>query len=232
MGKSKTFIVSLAIVISIVLFFIAWVYTGFYGTPWRIIQTKSTAEKYLSEKYPDLKYEINNTYYNFKFQYYACSVTAKGDIEVNFKVVVKGKKSIKDDYLEMKVNTEAKTMVEGLIENNVPKITMIIAMEDAGSKATEKSYDKYSSFIPGDAYPLKIDIRWAGDEMLLDDFVDKALSVRDTLKNNNISVCGLDIYDETNGYTIDLVGREKNGESYYNLSKDEIIKREIAYKMK
>lgn len=233
MKKNKIAITSAVIIISVSLFII-WLYIGMNGLPWKIPQTEITAEKYLNEKYPILNYKIDKAYYNSKFRYYACSVITKGDLPITFNVIVKDKDTIDDNYSEMKVNTEAKNMVVGLIKNSVPNIKQISVLADAGANATHESYEKYTSFVPGKAYPLKIDITWDGSKMSLDSFIDKALSIREILRNKNISVCGLYVQDAANGYIINLNGIIINGkmEGNYNLAKDEIIKNKIAYKMK
>ena len=141
------------------LLFISWVYIGMNGLPWKVKQREITAQKYLNEKYPDLKYKINKSYYNSKFGYYSCSVVTEGDLSITFEVMVRGKENIDDNYFEMKVNTEAKNIIVGLIKNSIPNIKYISVLEDAGADAVEGSYKKHTSFIPGNAYPLKIDIR-------------------------------------------------------------------------
>ena len=233
MKKYKIFITA-AVIIIIASLFIAWVYVGMNGLPWKIKQTENTSQKYLSEKYPDIKYKINKTYYNSKFGYYSCSVVTEGDLPITFEVMVRDKGNIDDNYFEMKVNTEAKNMIVELIKNSIPNIKYISVLEDAGADAVEGSYKKYTSFIPGNAYPLKIDISWNRDKMSLDSFIDKTLNVRETLESKNIAVCGLYIQDETNKYVIDLNGRIVNGkmEGNYNLTKSEIIKSKTAYIMK
>ena len=234
MKKYKIFITAAVIIIIIASLFIAWVYVDMNGLPWKIKQTADTSQKYLSEKYPDLKYKINKSYYNSKFGYYSCSVVTEGDLPITFQVMVRGKGNIDDNYFEMKVNTEAKNMIVELIKNSIPNIKYISVLEDAGANAVEGSYKKYTSFIPGNAYPLKIDISWNGDKMSLDSFIDKTLSVREILKSKNIAVCGLYIQDDTNKYVIDLNGGIVNGkmEGNYNLTKAEIIKSKTAYIMK
>ena len=221
------------IVIIIASLFIAWFYIGMNGLPWKIKQTEITAEKYLKETYPDLKYKVDKPYYNSKFEYYACRFITKGDLPITFEVIVY-KKTIEDNYFQMKVTTEAKNMVVALIKNSAPNINHISVLSDAGPGATDASYKKYTSFIPGNSYPLKIDISWNGDKMSLDSFIDKTLSIRAILENNKISVCGLSINDDTNGYVISLNGGIVNGkmEGNYNLTKAEIIKSKTAYKMK
>jgi len=233
--KNKIIItITVMIIVIVSLLFISWVYIGMNGLPWKVKQTEITASKYLSEKYPDLKYEVNKAHYNSKFGYYSCSIITEGNLPINFAVNVRGTDNIEDNYLQMKVNTEAKNMVVSLIKNSVPTIKQISVLEDAGAEAVNGSYEKYTSFIPGSAYPLKIDVLWDGDKMSLDTFVDKSLIVREILNDKNISVCGLYIQDDINGYVINLNGRVINGkmEGNYNLTKDEIMKSKAADKMK
>jgi hypothetical protein len=232
MRKNKI-LLSVTIIIIFASLFIAWVYVGMNGLPWKIKQTEVTAGKYLEEKYPDLKYKVDKPYYNSKFGYYACNFITKGDLPITFQVIVY-KKTIEDDYYEMKVNAEAKNMVLDLIKNNTPNIKYLSVLSDAGNGATKASYEKYTSFIPGSAHPLKIDITWNGDKMSLDSFIDKTISIREVLEHKKISVCGLYIQDATNEYVINLNGGIVNGkiEGNYNLTKDEIIKSKTAYKMK
>jgi len=220
--------------IIVILLFISWVYIGMNGLPWKVKQTEITAGKYLRQKYPDLKYKVNKAHYNSKFGYYSCEIITEGILPINFAVSVRGTDNIEDNYLQMKVNTEAKNMVVSLIKHSVPNIKQISVLEDAGAEAVNGSYEKYTSFIPGSAYPLKIDILWDGDKMSLDTFVDKSLTVREILNEKNISVCGLSIQDGINRYAINLNGRMINGkmEGNYNITKDEIMKNKAAVKMK
>lgn len=225
----------IAFIITIVIFvlFIVWTYIRFNGIPWKVKQMEVSACTYLNEKYPSLQYKVNKSSYNSRLGYH-CDIVTKEDLPISFIVTVRGNKTIKDNYFEMKVNTEAKNMVVDLIENSIPTIKQISVLSDAGATAAPSSYEKYTSFVPGMAYPLKIDIIWTGDKMSLETFVDKALTVREILKNKNISVCGLYIQDKNNGYVISLNGGIINGktEGNYDLSKDEIIKSKAAYKMK
>lgn len=231
MKKSRIFLIVAIIIISLSS---AWFYVGMNGLPWKVKQTANTTQKYLSEKYPDLKYKINKAYYNPKFGCYSCSVVTEGDLPITFEVSVRDNGKTDDNYFEMKVNTEAKNTILGLIKNSLPNIKNISVLEDAGADATNESYKKYTSFTPGYAYPLKIDIDFNNDKMSLDSFVDKVLTVRDTLKSKNIAVCGLNVRDNTNNYVISLDGKAINGktEGNYNLTKDEIIKSKAAYVMK
>lgn len=235
MGKYRGFVIVIGVLVVIVLAFSGCIYTSMYGLPWRIQQTKTAAQKYLSENYPELKYKLNKSYYNPKFGDYVCNVTTVENLPVTFEVTVMDKNKIEDNYFESKVNLEAKNMVLSLIEESDPniKIKHISVLEDAGADANSKSYSKYKSFTPGDSYPLKIDIILNVDEMSLDSFIDKTINIREILSKNNISVCGLNIKDDTNGYVIDLNGRIINGsmEGNYNLTKDEIIANKVAYKM-
>jgi len=218
----------------LILFFGAWIYIGMNGLFWKVSQTEDMSQNYLKEKYPELKYEVGEAHYNSKFGYYYCDVTTKGDMPISFDVIVRGNNTIEDNYYSNKVNTEAKNVVTNLLLNNTPYIRDISVLWDAGPDAIKESYEKSSSFKPGDGCPLKINIIWNGENMPLDTFVDKTLIVRDILKNNKISVSGLSIMDSTNGYVIDLYGRDKEGktEGSYNFTKEEIIKNNIAYKMK
>ncbi|MGE5627918.1 MAG: hypothetical protein ACM3X7_07345 [Solirubrobacterales bacterium] len=231
---NKHFKKIIILVVTIISLFIAWIYAGMFGFPWIKVQTENVSKKYLSEKYPDIKYKINKTYYNSKYGYYACSVITEGNLPITFDVKVNSKENIHDNYYEMKVNTEATNMITGLIKNSTPYIKYISVSEDAGANAVEDSYKKYNSFTPGNAYPLVINLVWNGAEMSLDEFVDKALCVREILKNNNISVCGLCIIDNTNNYMIDLNGWVTDGkmEGNYNFSKAEIIESKAAIKIK
>lgn len=233
MKKNKIFITISLVIIIFVSLFIAWAYIDMRGLPWKVKQTEITARKYLSEKYPNLKYTVDKSYYNSKFGYYSCNVNVKGDLPISFQVTVKDKESIKDNYFQMKINAEAKYTVINLVKNIAPNIEKISVLADAGANAVEENYEKHTSFTPERAYPLKIDIIWNGDKMSLDSFVDKALSIRQILQNKNISVCGLYIQDSTNGYVIDLNGRLIKGkmEGNYNFTKDEIIKNKSAYKI-
>jgi len=222
-GKKNKIILPITVLIMAGLLFIAWVYTGIYGLPWKVRETKVTAEKYLTKKYPDLKYKVGKAHYCSAFDYYWCNIITTGDFPINFQVIVDKKEPIEDTYYEMKVNTEAKNMIAGLIKNSVPPIENISALSDAGPNSTKETYEKYTSYIPEKSYPLKIDIVWKGDKMSLDTFIDKALTVRDIFKNNNISFCVLSIQDSANGYVIEL------NKDNYNLSKDEVIKTKTAH---
>ncbi|MBZ9634868.1 hypothetical protein [Clostridium sp. FP1] len=231
MKKNKIIV---AVIIIIVFLFIAWVYVGMKGLPWKIRQTGVISQKYLREKYPDLKYKVDKAYYNSKFGCYFCSVVTEGDLPITFEVIVRENETIEDNYFEMKVNTEAKNIIVGLIKNSVPNIKHISVLEDAGPDSVDGSYKKYTRFTTGKAYPLKISIIWNGDKMSLDSFIDKTLNIREILESKNISVCGLYIQDDTNKYVIDLNGGIMNGkmEGNYNLTKGEIIKSKTAYIMK
>lgn len=233
MEKNKVFI-TVAVISIIASILIAWVYIGMNGLPSEIKQTEITAREYLSKKYPDLKYKVDKAYYNSKFGHYSCSVITEGDLPITFEVILRRDETIEDNYFEIKVNTEAEYMVVGLIKNSIPNIKRIAVSQDAGSDAIKGSYEKYTTFIPESAYPLQIDITWNGENMSLDSFIDKTLNIREILKKENISVCDLHIIDATNGYVINLDGRIIKGkiEGNYYFTKDEIIKSEIAHKIK
>lgn len=231
MKKNKLILLIIAIIIFALS--IIWGYARFNGLPWKVKQTKISACKYLKEKYPNLQYKVNKASYNTRLGYH-CVIVTKDTLPIRFIVTVNRDKTFTDNYFDMKVNTEATNMVVDLIKNSVPTIKHISVLSDAGPTATTSSYEKYTSFVPGMAYPLKIDIMWSGDKMSLETFVDKALTVREILKSKNISVCGLYIQDNANKYVISLNGGIINGktEGNYDLSKDDIIKSEAAYKMK
>jgi len=222
-GKKNKIIIPITMLIIAALLFIAWVYTGIYGLPWKVRETKVTAEKYLIKKYPDLKYKVDKAHYCSAFDYYWCNVFTTGDFPINFQVIVDKNQPTEDNYFEMKVNSEAKNLIVSLIKPSSPPLKYISVLEDAGANATKENYEKYTSYIPEKSYPLKIDITWKGDKMSLDTFVDKALKVRDILKNNNISFCVLYIQDSANGYVLEL------NKDNYNLSKAEVIKSKAAH---
>ena len=233
MEKKRVFKIVIVIII-FSLFLTSWAYISMNGLPWKIKQTEITAHNYMSVKYPQLKYKIDKTYFNSKMGYYYCRVITEEKLPIKFEVIVRDKNAAEDNYIKNKVDIEAKNIVISLIKNSIPTINNISVLSDAGGDAIEGSYDKYTSFVPGNAYPLKIDMLWSDKKMSLESFIDKALSIRQILTSKNISVCGLYIQDETNGYVITLNGRIKNGkmEGNYNYTKAEIINSKIAYKIK
>lgn len=224
MKKSKIILIAV-ILVSAILGIISWFYIGIYGSPWKIYQAKNITNKYMETKYSDMRYNIDKTGYNFKFGYYFCTVTVESNFPVTFMIKVKAKNNVEDNYYEEKVNTEAKNIVNSLIKDKIPNIDLVTVRTDA----LDGNYNKFSTFIPQKSDPLLIDITYKGENLSLEDFTDKVLSILDVLKSKNIPLCGLYIKDKGNGYVFNLKGREIDWK--HKFTEEEIIKNKFAYKV-
>ena len=111
----------LVAVISVTVYF----YLGFFGNPVSKLLMKNSAEKYVSENYPDC--HIENVGYNFKDGRYFANIQKEGSMDTNFFVYADWLGNISYDSYESYVtsghNTVNRMMMEyrDLLENAVPQ---------------------------------------------------------------------------------------------------------------
>jgi hypothetical protein len=207
--KCKLKYVGMIFFIGVFLYFIYQYHIGIYGVPSKHRETKKLVEAYINREYPNMKYTSRSVYY-FKWSTYGCKITTVEKFPVTFDVEVSKNKGIWDNYYVCKVESEAKRRVLGLIKDKIPSTEPYISINADGVDGN------YTSLY----------IRWKGEKMSLEDFVDKVLVIRQVLLQNNINLYRLSIDDEINKYTIDLEKEKGN----LHFSKEEIIKNGIVVK--
>ena len=94
----------LVAVISVTVYF----YLGFFGNPVSKILCRNSAEKYVSENYPDC--HIENVGYNFKDGRYFANIQKEGSVDTNFFVYTDWLGNIKYDSYESYVTSGKNTV--------------------------------------------------------------------------------------------------------------------------
>ena len=111
----------LVAVISVIVYF----YLGFFGNPVSKILCRNSAEKYVSENYPDC--HIENVGYNFKDGRYFANIQKEGSVDTNFFVYTDWLGRITYDAYESYVssghNTQSRMFMEyrALLDEALPQ---------------------------------------------------------------------------------------------------------------
>lgn len=100
----------LVAVISVTVYF----YLGFFGNPVSKILCRNSAEKYVSENYPDC--HIENVGYNFKDGRYFANIQKEGSVDTNFFVYTDWLGNIKYDSYESYVTSGHNTVNRMMME--------------------------------------------------------------------------------------------------------------------
>ncbi len=218
MKKLKIILLFLSIVL---VFFTGFIYNSFNGNPInRYIATKKV-ESYLAMNYPEEEFKIKKVYYNFKLGHYLAKAYSPQNMNVQFLVSPRGNGYIYDEYLDKYAKDQE---LSQHFSEQIVKIVFPIAKD----KVMETSKVKAEIYIKKDKYPsntiyskdieepFNLNIYFKGDKISKEEFVEKCITVRDTILANSYGFkadCfGFDYRwgIKSEGYSLNVEGDELN----------------------
>jgi|GEM_PF-4293664 len=148
---------------------------------------KNKMEKYISDKYPHLRYVCNEVLFDFFGHlegyddgFFIGKFTTISSEPIKF-VVYYDNSSMKETYSTNKIVKEAEKMVLPYVCKEIPKDSINYFMINLAEENNEQT--EYSKNIGIFLY-----ISWSGDEITKDIFINKTLSLLQTLKDNSFNV--------------------------------------------
>lgn len=117
--KKIILLVVLLLIVAFVLFF----YVSFYGLPWKKTQVSNELKQYVEEKY-DIKVDIEESYFNFKFDNYGTIFTLKDDKEFSFSAEKRRDNTLHDYYPEAVWEKEVKGDLAPLIDSSFDSLSV------------------------------------------------------------------------------------------------------------
>lgn len=183
------------IIVSIILIIV------FYGDPVSWYLSKNRIEKYLGEKYPNIEFVVESFGFNFVNRDYSAKIYPKENPDVLFLVNISSN-SIKDNYMQKKIEMETKKAIIPLINKVDSDITVNVSISQNSNGAT---IDLIIVNMEGFVIDKEI-------------FTDKALKIRNILNENDIKFKNLifNKYNQTQTLELSIEGNNE-------ISKDEII---------
>ena len=115
-------IILLAVLLLIVAF-VLFIYVSFYGLPWEKTQVSKELKQYVEEKY-DIKVDIKESYFNFKFDNYGTIFTLKDDKEFSFSAEKQRDNTLQDYYPEAVWEKEVKGDLVPLIDSSFDSLSV------------------------------------------------------------------------------------------------------------
>lgn len=189
--------------------------------PLRVLETNSITERYLHEKYPKEKFNIEKSYcmidhgayrgFSTSYRSDVTATTVSGEI-ISFPVYIKDfeKGIVQENYINLKMEAQIQEQILSKIENKIPSLDQCVV-----SIASPINQDSNSK----NQYPFWLELKWQDEEVSVSEFIDKVLLVRDNIDKLNMKIYCLEVFDKTNGFMLTLAKED------YNLSKEKIIQK-------
>ncbi|MGE5673035.1 MAG: hypothetical protein ACM3XM_03990 [Mycobacterium leprae] len=158
----------------------------FWGNPWVRLTMGWRVSNYLSERYPETRFELTDTGYDFANQGYVAHVRSKTVPAVEAIVVLSQDGKSRDDYLERKLKTEMVAQLKPVVQLVLPGATVSaeIRLPD-GSK-----YGEGMTYGPEVGGEMRAVITWelsSADPTL---FVEQVTAVLVTVRQSGLRVDG------------------------------------------
>jgi Protein of unknown function (DUF3139). len=226
--KSREILKAILIVVLIIaLAFGLLIYLLFNGNPVERYKTRGKTINYLSQKYPNTKFEVKKTFFNFKDGNYGAKVKAENKMQTEFYVNLYKKQNAKDDYIEKKFSQELNLKIE-------PKVRKIIANASTSIQIFLKEGSKYNenSEYSKDMKDLDIllTVKWEDEKINKESFAKECVEVVSLLNAEgfNLNDYFFSCNDVKNGDFVVDIG--KKGLSNVKVSPEELLKRsDIRY---
>ncbi|MDH7578418.1 MAG: DUF3139 domain-containing protein [Bacillota bacterium] len=190
MKKCKIILASLVILL---IFLIGFIYNSFNGNPIsKYIATKQM-ENYLTMNYPEEEFKIERVYYNFKLGNYVGKVYSPRNGDIQFTVSPRRNGYIYDEYIDKYAKDYE---LSRQFSEQIGKMVFPIVKEKVGetSEVSAEIYIKKGKY-PSDAIYSKdmeesfsLNIYFKGAKVSEEEFVEKCMTVRDTILANGFKV--------------------------------------------
>lgn len=204
-----------------------FIYFLFNGNPVERYKTRGKTINYLAQKYPNTKFEVEKTFFNFKDGNYGAKVKAENKMQTEFYVNFHKKQNAKDDYIENFFSQELNLKIE-------PKVRKIIANASTSIQIFLKEGSKYNenSEFSKDMKDLDIflTVKWKDEKISKEIFAKECVEVVNLLKDEefNLNDYFFSCSDVKNGDFVVDIG--KNGMSNVKVSSEELLKgSDISY---
>jgi hypothetical protein len=163
-----------------------WVVIPFWGNPWARLTMSWRVSHYLSDRYPQTRFQLTDTGYNFENQGYVAHVRSETEPAVEAIVVLSQDGKGRDDYLEQKLKTEMVAQLTPVVQFVLPEATV-----SANVSLPEGSdYSEGIPYGPEVSGEMTAVIRWELASTEPKAFVEQAAAVLSTLRQSGLRVDG------------------------------------------
>ncbi|RSK27617.1 hypothetical protein EJF36_12430 [Bacillus sp. HMF5848] len=199
------------------------VYFSFKGNPIELNRTNTRVIEYVNKQYPSLEVVKVEPWYNFKFNSYGAYVHIDRQEPSTFNIEFYPSGDVVDNYVHLKLEKEARIMLMPHIKEMIPELE---TLSTGVSLDVGNHYDEHTAFTNKLPVSVHVDIRWA-EEIDRQQFIDKVIKVRDTLKHSGFNISNYHfscaINQGKHSYSLSL---EQN---ILNISKDELLNSREVY---
>ncbi|KZL91570.1 hypothetical protein [Clostridium magnum] len=218
----------LTAMLTIVFIFGTFIYLSFNGSPVERYKTRGRTLNYLLEKYPNTKFKVERTFFNFKDNSYNAKVKAENKLQTEFNVTFYITNYIRDTYIEKKFSQEAKIIIEPKIRKTLPNANVSIdVFLKEGSNYGENS--KFSMEIKD--IDIFLMTKWQDEKINREIFAKECVDIVRLLNSEGMYLSDyfFSCNDVKNGdYVVDI-GKD-SGRSEVEISLEELLKgEEISY---
>jgi hypothetical protein len=185
------------------------IYLAFNGNPIERYKTRGKAINYLAEKYPNTKFKIEKTFFNFKDGNYEAKVKAENKMGTEFYVNFYKNNNVKDNYIDKKLSQELNFVI-------APKVRKIIVNANISTEIFLKegsNYNENSDFSKEmKDLDIFLTIKWEEEKISKEIFAKECVDVVNLLKaegfklNNYFFSCN----DVKNGDFVVSIGKGKD----------------------
>lgn len=172
-------------ILTIILAIGALIYFLFNGNPVERYKTRGKAINYLAEKYPNTKFKVEKTFFNFKDISYNAKVKSENKMQTEFYVVFHSKNNVSDDYIDKKFSQELNLNIE-------PKVRKIITNANTSIRIFSKegrNYDENNELSKEmKNLDISLTIKWDDKKLTKESFAKKAVDVVNELNKEGFNV--------------------------------------------
>lgn len=163
-----------------------WVAVQFWGNPWVRLTMSERVSRYLSDRYPETRFELTGTGYDFLNRRYVAQVRSETEPAVEAIVLLSHLGEGQDDYLERKLKAEMVAQLTPVVRLVLPDAT-VSARVTLPDGSTYGKGITYGSEVTGE---LRAVIQWNLSSTEPQRFVEQATAVLAALRQSGLRVDG------------------------------------------
>lgn len=183
-----------------------WVEVPFWGNPWMRLTMSGRVADYLGDRYPETRFRLTDTGYNWLNQRYVAHVRSETEPAVAATVLLYHNGEGQDDYLEQKLKTEMVAQLLPVVQAVLPEATVRadVTLQDG------RKHGEGITYGPDVIGEMMAGITWDLSSAEPQPFVEQAAAVLAALRQSGLRVdrCRFwgDLGDRS--YALDLTKNE------------------------
>ncbi len=161
-----------------------WVAAGFWGNPWVRLTLSGRVTDYLSDRYPQTRFVVASTGYDFLNGRYVVSVTSDTKPAITAIVELYRNGKAHDDYLEQKLEVEMAGRLTPVVKSALPEATVTakVALLD------DSKYGEEVTYGPAVRGRLSVGVSWNLASTEPERFVQQATAVLAAFRQSGLRI--------------------------------------------